>query len=107
MAETQRSRGHARGVNLGGALNLGRVFDLDHAKLAADPDFGVLARALSGQSTIDSRASFNRYCREACRLWDEHFGPGPGTTSPRFAELLGHIELAVATARSPRRGEAW
>jgi hypothetical protein len=71
---------------------LGAVFDLDHGRLATDPSFGVLARALSDQSKIDSRASFNHYCREACRLWDEHFGHGPGKTSPRFAELLRRIE---------------
>ncbi|MEA2593122.1 MAG: rRNA synthase, partial [Actinomycetota bacterium] len=40
---------------------------------------------------IDSRASFNRYCREACRLWDEHFGRGIGKTSPNFAELLRRL----------------
>jgi len=71
---------------------LGAVFDLDHGKLAADPSFGVMARELSDQSKIDSRASFNRYCREACRLWNEHFGNGIGKTSPKYAELLQRVE---------------
>jgi hypothetical protein len=71
---------------------LGAVLDLDHGTLAADPGFGVMARALSAQSRIDSRASFNRYCREACRLWSEHFGQGIGKTSPKFAELLRRVE---------------
>src|SRR3954471_12043084 len=68
------------------------VFDLDHGKLAADPRFANLARALSDQATIDSRASFNRYCRDACRLWSEHTGQGIGTTSSRFVELLRRVQ---------------
>src|SRR4051812_39412931 len=51
-----------------------------------------MASELSDQSKIDSRASFNRYCREACRLWNEHFGNGIGKTSPKYAELLQRVE---------------
>jgi hypothetical protein len=68
------------------------VFDLDHGKLAADPRFAILARELSDQATIDSRASFNRFCRDACRLWSEHTGQGIGTTSSLFAELLRRVQ---------------
>ncbi|MEA3213482.1 MAG: rRNA synthase [Chthoniobacter sp.] len=68
------------------------VFKLDHARLAADPRFVTLARGLSAPARIDSRASFNRYCREACRLWSEHFGDGIGKTSAKFAELLERVD---------------
>ena len=68
------------------------VFDLDHGKITADPRFGTLVRELSGQAKIDSRASFNRYCREACRRWNEHFGHGLGKTSSLFADLLLRVE---------------
>jgi hypothetical protein len=63
------------------------VFELNHDKLAADPRFADLARKLSLLSPIDSRDSFNRYCREACRLWNPI-----GETSEHFAKLLERIE---------------
>jgi hypothetical protein len=68
------------------------VFDLDHAELAADPRFAALARALDAHPRIDSGASFNRYCRDACRIWKEQFGEGIGETSATFAELLRRVE---------------
>ena len=66
-------------------------FDLDHAKLAADPRFAEIAHELSALSPINSRVSFNRYCREACRLWNEKFPEGIGETE-QFAKLLHQIE---------------
>jgi len=51
-------------------------FDLDHAKLAADPRFAAIGLELSALSPINSRESFNRYCREACRLWNRAFPGG-------------------------------
>jgi mannose-6-phosphate isomerase-like protein (cupin superfamily) len=71
---------------------MGAVFELDHGEIAADPRFGIMVRELSDQSKIDSRASFNRYCRDACRLWNEHFGHGLGKTSSLFADLLRRVE---------------
>ena len=68
-------------------------FDLDHAKLAADPRFAGIAHELSALSPINSRESFNRYCREACRLWNEAFPNGIGETE-QFAKLLNRIEHA-------------
>ena len=68
------------------------AFDVSHEKLAVDPVFTAFARQLSECSRIESRASFNRYCREACRLWDEHFGDGIGKTSARYAELLEEVD---------------
>ena len=68
------------------------VFELDHAKLLDSSRFGPMARALSEQSKIDSRASFNRYCREACRLWDEQFREGVGKTSAKFNQLLEKVQ---------------
>jgi hypothetical protein len=64
------------------------VFDLNHKKLAVDPRFAAIASELSAQSRIESRASFNRYCRDACRLWNGHFGDGVGKTSAHFTALL-------------------
>jgi hypothetical protein len=66
-------------------------FDLNHAKLAADPRFADIAQKLSARSPINSRESFNGYCREACRLWNEEFPGGIGETE-HFAKLLDRIE---------------
>ena len=68
------------------------VFDLNHEKLAADRRFAAIAGELSAQSRIESRASFNRYCREACRLWSEHFAEGVGKTSALFTALLDRVD---------------
>jgi hypothetical protein len=67
------------------------AFELNHAKLASDPRFAEIARQLSALSPINSRESFNRYCREACRLWNEKFPDGIGETE-QFAKLLDQIE---------------
>lgn len=67
------------------------VFGLNHEELASDPKFAALAGELSALSLIDSRDAFNRYCREACRLWDEQFRDRIGETSAHFAELLSRI----------------
>jgi hypothetical protein len=66
-------------------------FDLDHAKLAADPRFTGIARELSALSPINSHESFNRYCREACRLWNQAFPDVIGETE-QFAKLLDRVE---------------
>jgi hypothetical protein len=68
------------------------VFDLNHEKLAADRRFAAIASELSAQSQIESRASFNSYCREACRLWSEHFAEGVGKTSALFTALLDRVD---------------
>ena len=67
------------------------IFQLNHATLAADPRSAGIARELSALSPINSRESFNRYCREACRLWKEAFPSGIGETE-QFAQLLNRIE---------------
>lgn len=71
---------------------MGAVFELNHAKLEDDPQFAELASALSALSPIDSEESFNRYCREACRLWRDHFRNPIGKTSDQFEQLLDEIE---------------
>jgi hypothetical protein len=68
-------------------------FDLDHAKLAAEPTFAGVAHELSALSPINSRESFNRYCRKACCLWNDAFPNGIGETE-QFAKLLNRIERA-------------
>jgi mannose-6-phosphate isomerase-like protein (cupin superfamily) len=71
---------------------MNNVFDLNHEKLASNPRFAEIGAALDAFSPIDSEAAFNRYCREACRVWEEHFRDPVGETSHRFAELLERIE---------------
>src|SRR5215831_8726733 len=66
-------------------------FDLNHDRLASDSRFAAIASSLSTQSRIDSRESFNRYCREACRLWNEHFSQAPYDSSQLFAQLLDRV----------------
>jgi hypothetical protein len=68
------------------------VFDLNHEKLAGDPRFAEIGAALEAFSPIDSEETFNRYCREACQVWVQHFRDPVGATSPRFDELLEAIE---------------
>ena len=68
------------------------VFDLNHEKLAADARFAAIASELSTQARIESRPSFNRYCREACQLWNKYFGDGVGKTSTLFSALLDRID---------------
>ncbi len=70
------------------------VFPLDHDTLAtaADPRLTGIAEELRTRfPRIDSRASFNRYCRLACQLWDAQLGAGIGQTSAHFDELTRHI----------------
>ncbi len=95
------------------------AFDLDHETLAADPRFAALAHSLSAQRRIDSRESFNRYCRDACRLWKEQFGAGIGRTTPDYENLLRRIGQGgegviptswggvVVTAHEPPRVEKY
>ncbi|MBV9674272.1 MAG: hypothetical protein JO076_15800 [Verrucomicrobia bacterium] len=66
-------------------------FDLNHNKLAGDSTYVAIATSLSGQSRIDSREAFNRYCRKACSLWREHFSDAPNGQSAFFCELLERI----------------
>src|SRR5205809_1494148 len=69
------------------------MFELKHTKVAADLRFAGIAQKLSAPSSINSRESFNRYCREACRLWNEAFPNGIGETE-QFAKLLNRVEHA-------------
>jgi hypothetical protein len=76
----------------GGIKSMSAVFELNHKKLTDDPRFASIADKLSARSPIDSRASFNRYCREACQLWSEHFAVGVGKTSTHFTALLDKVD---------------
>src|SRR5438132_11810599 len=90
VAAAEQGRGRSHCFNFRRTL-MKASFDLDHAKLAADPRFAGIAHELSALSPINSRESFNRYCREACRLWNETFPSGIGNTE-QFAKLLDRIE---------------
>ena len=68
------------------------VFELNHDTLAANPRFAKFAASLAKFSPIDSGETFNRYCREACRLWLANFRNPIGETSLQFGELLEKIE---------------
>ena len=81
------------------------AFDLNHAKLAVNSRFADIASNLSTQSRIDSRDSFNRYCRKACLLWNERFSLHPAGTSTFFAELLERIDQrGQGTIKTPWGG---
>ena len=68
----------------------GEVFALDHGPLAHENRLPALAEMLGAQSRIDSRETFNAYCRETCRAWAELYGT---TGRPaHFRELLEQIE---------------
>jgi hypothetical protein len=68
------------------------VFELNHDKLRSDPRLAAIAGDLDRQGPIDSRAAFNRYCREACLIWNRQFGSAPvGRTSTHFTDLLGRV----------------
>ena len=68
----------------------GEVFAVDHGPLAHENRLTALAEMLGAQSRIDSRETFNAYCREACRAWTELYGT---TGRPaHFRELLAQIE---------------
>lgn len=60
-------------------------------EVARDSHFAAIARPLCELSPIDSAESYNRYCCEACRLWDKEFPTGIGKTE-RFATLLSRLE---------------
>ena len=90
LAAAEQCRGRGPCFNFGRTL-MNASFDLDHAKLAADPRFAAIGLELSALSPINSRESFNRYCREACRLWNCAFPGGIGETE-QFAKLLDRIE---------------
>jgi mannose-6-phosphate isomerase-like protein (cupin superfamily) len=68
------------------------AFELNHEKLASDPRFAEIGVALAALSPIDSDETFNRYCREACRVWTGHFRKRVGETSAQFEKLLEAIE---------------
>lgn len=68
---------------------MGEFFQLDHGPLAHDERYAALATGLGAQTRIDSRGSFNDYCRRACRLWIERFGAVD--EPPHFSELLARI----------------
>jgi hypothetical protein len=76
-------------------------FDLNHATLATDSRFVEIARELSALSPIDSRESFNRYCRAACRSWNEKFPDGIGQTE-EFPKLLDRIDQSKNDDRTIR-----
>jgi len=59
--------------------------------LATEPRFAGIAAGLRALSPIDSNAAFNRYCREACRLWREHFPEGIGEKATQFDGLLQRV----------------
>jgi hypothetical protein len=66
-------------------------FDLNHNRLAGDSKFAAVTEGLNTLSRIDSKDAFNRYCRKACMLWNEHFGNAPVGTTALFFELLERI----------------
>lgn len=72
---------------------MNKVFALDHSQLATPAQTEAVARELTKLGTIESNESFNRYCKEACRVWGEHFSEGIGRTTQRFDQLLQQVNL--------------
>ena len=70
---------------------MGANFELNHSKLESNPRFARIAGALSSLGPIDAPTAFNRYCRQACRLWRECFPDRLGQTSAQFSDLLARI----------------
>jgi len=70
-------------------------FDLDQTKLGSDPRFTEIAKGLSALSPINSRESFNRYCRDACRLWNQQFPNGIGRTE-QFVTYLERLTIPTS-----------
>ncbi|MBV9488506.1 MAG: hypothetical protein JO069_02120 [Verrucomicrobia bacterium] len=66
-------------------------FDLNHERLAAGSKFAALAADLATQSRIDSRETFNQYCRTACRQWRNQLGGVTRRMSSLFTDLLNRI----------------
>jgi mannose-6-phosphate isomerase-like protein (cupin superfamily) len=71
---------------------MNKVLALNHEKLTSDPRFAMFATELTAISSIDSTETFNRYCREACRLWHNIFSVPVGETTSRFTKLMDQIE---------------
>lgn len=67
-------------------------FALDHSALAADQRFARMAEALSALSPIDSEAKFDRYCRDACRIWVDCAAHVRERTGDKFARRLAQVE---------------
>lgn len=68
-------------------------FPLNHELLASDARYERYGEKLGRQTQIGSAAEFNRYCREASRLWDLHVAAfSPAGPKPRHAELLQRVE---------------
>ena len=70
---------------------MNEVFALNHRDLATNPRFTALAGELSTTAQIDSRDSFNRYCRDACQRWSKHFPSAIGTATSQFTFLLHRV----------------
>ena len=66
------------------------VFKLDHGPLAHDAGRIKLAERLGAWRQIDSRETFNDYCRQVCRAWrDLH---GEAEQPAQFTELLARVD---------------
>jgi hypothetical protein len=86
-------------------FSMSASFDLNHDRLAGNSKFANIANSLRTQTRIDSRDAFNRYCRKACLLWNEHFRHTPTETSALFRELLDRIaRREEATIQTPWGG---
>lgn len=67
------------------------VFEIEAAKLPNESQSADYARRLAALSPIDSKESFNHFCREACRLWPAN-SPNESAETKKFRELLDRVE---------------
>ncbi len=66
------------------------TFTLDHGLLARDEGRVELVGCLGAWRRIDSRETFNEYCRQACRAWRDLYGEAG--EPPPFVELLARVD---------------
>lgn len=67
-------------------------FTLDYSPLKDGGRFSRLADLPGVCRTINSPASFNAFCRQACRAWQEVFPAGVGAVSRQFRDLSKKLE---------------
>ena len=69
------------------------TFKLNYEPLRSNPDLAGFEADLARHSQIDSQATFNDVCRDACRLWAQHFPEGRESTGGDFQSLSQQIEV--------------